>query len=143
MNRGDKKERVLTQAEVKKTLEEALARPDPVDFGPEEEVGIIKPEGLEGSEEEEVEETPKKEVSFEKRSTLEHVGNFSRIDVKPAEKMVKELMKIERVTEAHAYKITELMPRDETELRPVFAKDRFTLTPEELKEIMDIIVKYL
>ncbi len=143
MSKGDKKERILTQAEVKKTLEDALARPDPVDFGPEEDVGIIKPEGMEESEEGEMEEAPKKEVSFEKRATLEHVSNFTRIDVKPAVKMIKDLVKIERVTEAHAYKIAELMPRDETELRPVFAKDRFTLTPEELKEIMDVIVKYL
>ncbi|MGA1819837.1 MAG: hypothetical protein ACMUHU_02390 [Thermoplasmatota archaeon] len=145
MSAEEENERLLTHSEVKKVMEDALSKPSVIYTGPEDD-GLsprkFSPEGSEvtGGEEEDMD--PLEALSFEKRATVEHVSNFQRIDDKKASKMVTDLTKIERVTEVHAFKIAELMPRDETELRPVFAKDRFTLTPEELKQILDIIESY-
>ncbi|MGA1792751.1 MAG: hypothetical protein ACMUHM_02270 [Thermoplasmatota archaeon] len=141
MSAEEENERLLTHSEVKKVMEDALNKPSVIYTGPEDD-GLsprkFAPEAREEvTGEEEID--PIEALSFEKRATVEHVSNFQRIDEKKAGKMVVELTKIERVTEVHAFKIAELMPRDETELRPVFAKDRFTLTPEELKQILDII----
>ncbi|MGA1872416.1 MAG: hypothetical protein ACMUHY_01980 [Thermoplasmatota archaeon] len=141
MSPEDENERLMTHSEVKKIMEDALQKPSVIYTGPEDD-GLTprrysNEEG--GVDSEEGEMDPLEALSFEKRATVEHVGNFQRIDEKKATKMIKELVKLERVTEVHAFKIAELMPRDETELRPIFAKDRFTLTPEELKQILDII----
>ena len=139
MSEEGRSERILTLGEVKDILERLKDQPMEIYSGPEkdtieEAVSIIL--------EEEETPDPVKELSFEKRAALEHVTSFSRVDWKKAEDMIKELTVIERVTEVHAYKIAELMPRDETELRTVFAKDRFTLEPEDLRSILDIVDRY-
>ncbi|MBN1538922.1 MAG: hypothetical protein JW939_02170 [Candidatus Thermoplasmatota archaeon] len=140
MTSDDEKERLLTHSEVKKIMEEALEKPSVIYTGPEDDG--LTPRHLRPAETEEnstEERDPMEVLSFEKKATLEHVNNFQRIQEKNAKKMIKELLKLDRVTEVHAFKIAEIMPRDETELRVAFAKDRFTLTPEELKQILDII----
>jgi DNA-directed RNA polymerase subunit F len=140
MSTNEENERLLAHSEVKKVIEETLEKPSVIYTGPEDDGFSPRSHQFDRSEEgEEVEEDPLHSLSFEKRATIDHVDNFTRISHKKADKMVKELVKIERVSDVHAFKIAELMPRDETELRPVFAKDRFTLTPEELKQILDII----
>lgn len=140
MASNEESEKLLAHSEVKKVLEESLEKPNVIYTGPEDDGFSPRSHQLDLAEEdEEGEKDPLHSLSFEKRATLDHVGNFTRITGKKISGMVKELTKIERVSDVHAYKIAELMPRDETELRPIFAKDRFTLTPEELKQILDII----
>jgi DNA-directed RNA polymerase subunit F len=141
----DEKERLLTHSEVEKILQESMEKPDKIYHGPEEDVSdrrsfLIEELGEEEAEEEETD--PLARLSFEKRATMDHVMGFQRVEEEKAKKMIEELHNIERVTDVHAYKIAELLPRDETELRPVFAKDRFTLEPEELKTIIEIVAKY-
>ena len=82
------------------------------------------------------------EETFEIRAALEHSEKISRIDEKKAKKLIEELLKFERITPLHAFKIIELMPRDEAELRPIFAKERFELTTEDLRAILGVIDKY-
>ncbi|MFW3146349.1 MAG: RNA polymerase Rpb4 family protein [Thermoplasmatota archaeon] len=135
----EEQERMLTHEEVKKLLESAMDKPSVIYTGPEDDGFGPRKHQVEMEEGEETEEDIQEIQSFEKRSTMEHVSSFMRIDQKKAQKMIEELQKLERITETHSFKIAELMPRDEQELRPVFAKDRFTLTPEELKQILDII----
>lgn len=142
MTPTEEEEKILTHAEVKAILEDSLDKPNVIYTGPEED--NVKPADMTTEEEkEEDEEVDKfKELSFEKRATIDHVDNFKRLDEKKAGSMIKELVKLERVSEYHAYKISEIVPRDEMELRPVFAKDRFSLSPEELKSILDIVDKH-
>lgn len=145
MAEKEKSERILTLGEVSEILERCKDLPLEIYSGPEKD-GPIEIEEEAPPTEEGVPSPPKKdpaiELSFEKRATMDHVNAFSRIGKTHAEKMVKELTKMERVSEVHAYKIAEILPRDEGELRPVFAKDRFTLEPDELKGILAIIDKY-
>jgi DNA-directed RNA polymerase subunit F len=140
MTQTEDEEKMLTHAEVKAILEASLDKPNVIYTGPEED--NVKPTEMTTEEEGEEEVDKFKELSFEKRATVDHVGNFKRIDEKHAKSMIKDLLKLERVTEYHAYKISEILPRDEMELRPVFAKDRFSLTPEELKSILEIVDKH-
>lgn len=142
MTSEEENERLLTHKEVEDILKESLNKPDKIYHGPEEDQSsdqFIHDEMAPSEDDEEVEVDPLTKLSFEKRSAMEHVTGFGRVKKKNADKMIKKLVKMERVTETHAFKIAELMPRDETELRPVFAKDRFTLEPEELKQILDLI----
>jgi DNA-directed RNA polymerase subunit F len=144
MTSKEENERLLTHDEVTLILEESLKKPQKIYDGPEEDQTSSRRYQQEQmdqelAEDEEVEVDPLAELSFEKRATIDHVNTFTRIKNDNAIKMVDDLVKIERITNIHAFKIAELMPRDETELRPVFAKDRFTLEPEVLSQILSII----
>ena len=147
MKPEDEKEKLLTLHEVEEILEESLKKPSVIYTGPEEDTTSIEQEQEEGSEEgEEEKDKDSKEkfrsLSFEKRATIDHVTASKRISKDKCKDLIEELLKIERVTPEHAYKIVELAPRDEMELRPIFAKDRFDLSPEELKGIIDSVDKY-
>ena len=45
----------------------------------------------------------------------------------------------ERLKEEVAVKIVDLMPQDETDVRAIFAKERYALTKEEIQGILRII----
>ncbi len=133
-------EKLLSPSEVKEIMERSFKEPTVIYSGPEaDDTTVGSFQMVESPEENENEEV---ELSFEKRATLEQVTNLIRIKGSDLKKMVKELGVIERVTKVHSYKIAEIMPRDETELRPIFAKERFSLTPEDTSMIMGIIDKY-
>ena len=146
MAEKDKSERILTLGEVKEMLDRCKDLPTEIYSGPEKDNPIEIEEVGDAPAVEGVPTAPKKEkmteLSFEKRAAIDHVSTFSRIAQDRANKMIKELTKIERVSEVHAFKMAELMPRDESELRPIFAKDRFTLEPDELKGILEVLNKY-
>jgi len=87
------------------------------------------------------------ELSYEKKLALEHSKNFSKIGVTNMEKLIKELVNDDtckdKMTESIALKIAEHMPRDNNELRPFFAKERYTLEKTEIDQILSIVKKYL
>jgi len=80
-----------------------------------------------------------RELSYEQRLALEHSKQFTSIDTKSTTKFIKRLMQIERVNQTLATKIVELHPRSENEVRAIFAKERFNLEPEDIKNIIDIM----
>ena len=41
-----------------------------------------------------------------------------------------------------AVKLADIMPRIPDEVRIIYAKERFTITSEQIQEILDIIEKY-
>jgi DNA-directed RNA polymerase subunit F len=82
-------------------------------------------------------------LTYEKRLALEHAKQFSTLNITKNRDLIKELKKLERVSEFLAYKITELLPQNPDEVRPIFAKERFTLEEEEIKQIIGIVKKHL
>ena len=138
MKDKEKSEKLLTLAEVREFMELTKNLPTEIYSGPEKD----SPDEFDEFEGTPDEEKPEKELSFEKRATIDVVNAFCRIEKDNSLAMIEELCKLERVTDVHAYKMAELMPRDESELRPVFAKERFTFEPEELNEILSIIDKH-
>ena len=50
---------------------------------------------------------------------------------------------MERVSDPIAYKIAELLPKYPEEVRPIFAKERFTLDENEIKQIIEIVKKHV
>ena len=83
------------------------------------------------------------ELTYEQRLALEHANQFSGLNVKDTNKLIKALVKMERVSESLAFKIAELLPQHPDEVRPIFAKERFTLEDNEIKEIIDLVKGYL
>ncbi len=83
------------------------------------------------------------ELLFETRRALKHLRTFSKLPAEDAKKLVEELMALPQVERKDiAVKLADIMPRVPDEVRTIFAKERFTLTPEQIKEILDVIDKY-
>jgi len=84
-----------------------------------------------------------REMRYELARAIEHVNRFTVLDPEESLELVEELSDLEKVDEATAYKIANLLPEDRTELRSVFAKERYTLDGEELDEILNVLAKYV
>lgn len=83
-----------------------------------------------------------RELRYELARAIDHVNRFAVLDVEESRELVAELEALEYVEEPAAYKIADLLPRTRTELRSVFAQERYALDGSELDEILDIVAKY-
>jgi DNA-directed RNA polymerase subunit F len=83
------------------------------------------------------------ELLFETRRALRHLRNFSKLPAEKAKALAEELEKLPQVGRHDlAIKIADLMPRIPDEVRVIYAKERMTLTPEQIEEIIEVIDKY-
>ena len=83
-----------------------------------------------------------RELRYELARAIEHVNRFTVLEPEEAQQLVDDLQEIEKVDEATAYKIANLLPRNRPELRSVYAQQRYSLSGEELDEILNVIAKY-
>lgn len=84
-----------------------------------------------------------RELRYELARAIEHANRFAVLDVDEAQNLVDDLQELEKVDEATAYKITNLLPRDRDELRSVYAQQRYTLSGDELDEILNVVAQYV
>ena len=84
-----------------------------------------------------------REMRYELARAIEHVNRFTVLDGEESVELVAELRELEKVDEATAYKIANLLPEDRTELRSVFAKERYSMSGDELDEILNVLAKYV
>ena len=84
-----------------------------------------------------------REMRYELARAIEHVNRFTVLDPEESIELVEALQDLEKVDVATSYKIANLLPEDRTELRSVFAKERYTLDGEELDEILNVLAKYV
>ncbi|SDM41533.1 DNA-directed RNA polymerase, subunit F [Halogranum gelatinilyticum] len=85
---------------------------------------------------------PDRELRYELARAIEHVNRFTVLSPEQSRELVAELEELEKVDEATAYKIADLLPADRDELRTVFAKQRYALDGDELDEILNVVAKY-
>ncbi len=83
-----------------------------------------------------------REMRYELARAIEHVNRFSQLEAEESRELVEELLELEKVDEATAYKITDVLPADRDELRTLFAQGRYSLSGEELDDVLDIVAKY-
>ncbi|ACV48779.1 MULTISPECIES: RNA polymerase Rpb4 family protein [Halomicrobium] len=83
-----------------------------------------------------------REMRYELARAIEHVNRFAMLDPDEAEEFVDQLRDLEKVDEATAYKIANLRPLDRDELRSVFAQERYSLSGDELDEILNVVKQY-
>lgn len=80
-----------------------------------------------------------KEMSYELRKSIEHANHLAQTDAESSRKLVEKLIVQEKMKPDIAYRIVNIMPRNRDELRAIYAKERFTLTGEELDAILDLV----
>jgi DNA-directed RNA polymerase subunit F len=84
-----------------------------------------------------------REMRYELARAIEHVNRFALLDPEESREFVEELLELEKVDEPTAYKIADLQPRDRDELRAVYAQERYSLSGDELDEILEVVAKYI
>jgi DNA-directed RNA polymerase subunit F len=80
-----------------------------------------------------------KEMSYELRKSIEHANQLSKTSAEQAKNLVGELLRMEKMKPEIAYRITNLMPRTRDELRAIYAKEKYSLSGEELDGIIDLV----
>ncbi len=88
-------------------------------------------------------EKDREELLYEQKIALEHAHKFAKLSVKKSEGLIKELLKLEFLHEIHAYKIADILPSTEDDVKTIFAKERITLSENDIKKILDLVEKYL
>lgn len=82
------------------------------------------------------------ELSYEQRTALEHAQKFAKLTIKQTNDLIKDLINLDFLEESHAFKIVDLLPNTEEDIKTIFAKERISLGNEEIKKIINIIDKY-
>jgi len=91
----------------------------------------------------EAEGREEEEVRYEQRKALEHASKFAKLDVEDSKALISDLMKLKKMNNNIAVRIADLMPRSKNEVRAIYAKEQFTLSEEDIEEILDCIARYI
>jgi DNA-directed RNA polymerase subunit F len=79
------------------------------------------------------------ELGYELRRAINHADIFAKTDAATSKKLVEDLLKLEKMKPEIAYRIADIMPLSFDEIRSIYAKERFTLSEEEITEIQNIV----
>jgi DNA-directed RNA polymerase subunit F len=90
--------------------------------------------GKEGTEEE--------EMRYERRKASEHTAKFAKLGAKESRALINELLALEKMKEEIGVRIADLMPKSKSEVRAIYAKERYTLTEANIEKILDCVAKY-
>jgi DNA-directed RNA polymerase subunit F len=83
-----------------------------------------------------------REMRYELSRAIEHVNRFAVLDPGESREFLDQLLELEKVDEKTAYKIVDLRPRDRDELRALYAQERYSLSGDELDEIIAVVDQY-
>ena len=89
------------------------------------------------------EERERGSLNMEQKYTLTHAQMFGKLPLEQVAKLVHELMAVEMMTLANAYKIVDLLPTHADDVRAVFAKERFSLSKEAVDQVVQVVATYL
>ena len=81
------------------------------------------------------------ELGYELRRAIRHADLLAKGTAEESQAMVAELMKLEKMNKQIAVKIADVRPASKDELRAIYAKERFTLSEEELNSILEIVFR--
>lgn len=79
------------------------------------------------------------ELGYELRKAINHAEMFSKTSPERARNLVNKLLELEKMKPEIAIRLADVMPQTRDELRSLYAKERFTLTEEELDEMLNLV----
>ncbi|UCD91943.1 MAG: RNA polymerase [Methanobacteriota archaeon] len=89
------------------------------------------------------EKSSREELMPEQKLALQHAEGFTKLSPTKSKQLVKQLMKIEQMTEQNAFKIADVLPEHSNDVRAIFSKERFTLSKEDVEKVLALVRKYL
>ena len=84
----------------------------------------------------------REDLLYEQKIALEHAQKFAKLPIKKTEDMIKELKQLDFLREVHVYKIADLLPSTEDDIKTILAKERISAGDNEIKKILEIVNKY-
>ena len=84
-----------------------------------------------------------RELGAAQRSALEHSQSMASLSADDVKAVVAEVRALSFATEYAAYKIGDILPKYPEDVRAIFAKERVNLSAEDIKQILEIVGKYL
>lgn len=81
------------------------------------------------------------ELNYEQKNTLDYLNKFRKKAEKDIQGLIDELGKVEKLQERHVVAIVEMMPRDDDDLRLLFANERIVLEDNEKQQILSAVKK--
>ncbi len=84
----------------------------------------------------------RKELLYEQKIALEHAEKFAKLSAKQTKDLITDLLKLDHMDEFQAYKIADILPNTEDDMRAIFAKERYTPNDKEIKNILEIVKKH-
>ena len=87
-------------------------------------------------------EKDREDLLYEQKIALEHAHKFAKLPLNKANDMIKDLNALDFINESHAYKIADILPKTEDDIKTIFAKERITLGENETKKILEIVKKH-
>ncbi|MDD5960253.1 MAG: RNA polymerase Rpb4 family protein [Methanobrevibacter wolinii] len=81
------------------------------------------------------------DLSYEQNITLNHVLTFNKLSEEDTYKMIEELEG--KLPKKYAVRVADLLPKDLSDMRLIFAKERISLSKEDMEEILEIVDKYV
>ena len=77
------------------------------------------------------------------KAALDHAQTVCSISLEQANAIIDEVKQIDIVSDAVALKIADLLPRYPEDVRAIFSKERVTLEPQQIQQILDIVEKHI
>jgi DNA-directed RNA polymerase subunit F len=81
------------------------------------------------------------ELNYEQKNALDYLSKFKKLPEKNLQELLDGLGKIEKLKETHVSAIVETMPRDNDDLRLLFANERIVLEDNEKQAILSAVKK--
>jgi len=82
------------------------------------------------------------ELNYEQKNASDYLNKSCKFQEKDIDELVAELRKVEKLHERHIVGIVDMMPRDDDDLRLLFANERIVLSDDEKKQILDAVKKH-
>ena len=81
------------------------------------------------------------EVGYGFRKALRHAEQFSKISGEKSRELVNRLLELEKMKPTIAVRIADILPQSRDEIRSIYAKEKYTLSNEELDQILDYVLE--
>jgi len=85
----------------------------------------------------------REELTREQKIALEHSEKVVELPTNKTKELIRKLVSIEKIGKNQAYKIADLLPRDEDDVMAIFSKETFVPSREEIKKILEIVREYI
>ncbi len=77
------------------------------------------------------------------KAALDHAQTVCSISLDQANAIINEVKQINAVSDSVALKIADLLPEFPEDVRAIFFKERVTLEPTQIQQILDIVKRHL
>ncbi|HHH78359.1 MAG TPA: hypothetical protein ENL18_04005 [Thermoplasmatales archaeon] len=85
----------------------------------------------------------REELTREQKIALEHSEKAVSLSANKTKELIRKLTSMEKIGKNQAYKIADMLPKDEEDVMAIFSKETFIPSKDEIKRILEIVREYI